>query len=299
MSETIKVNDIQHYCDMIGTQTQHPLIGVVNFSELPPIRYAIPRRLFGYYAIYLKGNRYTALYYGCSKYDYDKGTLVFIAPGQVAGVEEDGEIRQANGYVLMFHPDFLRGTSLEQNIKHYGFFSYDIHEALRLTEQERTIFVECLMRIRDELLHFDEQSKELIIDYIKLTLDYCVRFYKRQFQTGTAVNHDILARLEKLLDNYFNSSISLEKGLPSVQYCAEALCLSSNYLSNLVRKETGISTLKHIHRKTLDIAKERLGDPYKSVNRIAEELGFSSSSHFTNWFKKMTGITPHEYRLSI
>lgn len=297
MSNTVEVNDIQHYCDMIGAQTQHPLVGVVDFSKLQPIRYTIPRRLFGYYAVYLKGNKHTALYYGRSKYDYEEGTLVFIAPGQVAGAEEDGQLRQVKGYVLMFHPDFLRGTSLEQLTKRYSYFSYDTCEALHLTERERTIFVECLMRIQDELLHFDKQSKELIIDYIKLALDYCVRFYDRQFQTRTEANHDILAQLEKLLDDYFLSSAPMEKGLPNVQYCAGQLCLSTNYLSDLVRKETGISALKHIHRKTLDVAKERLVDRSKSVNRIAEELGFSSSSHFTNWFKKMTGVTPHEYRI--
>lgn len=146
----------------------------------------------------------------------------------------------------MFHPDFLRGTSLEQIIKRYSYFSYDTREALHLTERERVVFVECLMRIRDELLHFDEQSKELIIDYIKLTLDYCVRFYDRQFQTRTEANHDILARLEKLLNDYFLSSAPMEQGLPNVQYCADQLCLSTNYLSDLVRKETGISALKHI-----------------------------------------------------
>ena len=203
--------------------------------------------------------------YGRSKYDYEEGTLVFIAPGQVAGMEENEQLRKVNGYVLMFHPDFLRGTSLEQKIKHYSYFSYDTNEALHLTEQERTVFVECLMRIQDELSNFDEQSKDLIVDYITLALDYCIRFYDRQFHTRSIVNHDILARLEKLLDDYFSSSVPLIKGLPNVQYCADELCLSTNYLSDLVRKETGISALKHIHRKTLDVAKVRLADSSKSV----------------------------------
>lgn len=299
MNKTVEVNDIQQYCDMIGAQTQHPLIGVVDFSTLSPIRYTIPRRLFGYYAIYLKGNRQTALYYGRSKYDYEEGTLVFIAPGQIAGAEEDGEIRQVRGHVLMFHPDFLRGTLLEQIMKRYTYFSYDTHEALHLMEREKSVFLYAIGQIQDELQCCDGQSKDLIIDYIKLILDYCVRFYDRQFQTRTEANHDILARMEKLLDDYFNSSNPTEKGLPSVQYCADELCLSTNYLSDLIRKETGISALKHIHRKTLDAAKERLCDRSKSVNCIAEELGFSSSSHFSNWFKKMTGQTPHEYRTPI
>jgi len=296
MSKIVEVNGIQQYCDMIGVKTLHPLVGVVDFSKLPPIRYALPRRLFGYYAVYLKGSKHTSLLYGRSKYDYEEGTLVFIAPGQVAGMEENEQLRKVNGYVLMFHPDFLRGTSLEQKIKHYSYFSYDTNEALHLTEQERTVFVECLMRIQDELSNFDEQSKDLIVDYITLALDYCIRFYDRQFHTRSTVNHDILARLEKLLDDYFSSSVPLIKGLPNVQYCADELCLSTNYLSDLVRKETGISALKHIHRKTLDVVKVRLADSSKSVGRVADELGFSSSSHFTNWFKKMEGCTPNEYR---
>jgi len=299
MSEIVEVNHIQQYCDMIGATTQHPLIGVVDFSKLSPIRYTIPRRLFGYYAIYLKGSKQTSLYYGRSEYDYEEGTLVFIAPGQVVGTEEDGEVRQVKGYVLMFHPDFLHGTLLEQMMKRYSYFSYDIREALHLMEQERTIILYFLNQIQAELVSSDEQSKDLIIDYMKLILDYCVRFYDRQFKTRTITNHDILARLEKLLDDYFSSSLSSKKGLPTVQYCADKLCLSANYLSDLIRKETGISALKHIHRKTLEVAKERLNDQSKSVNQIAYILGFGTPQYFSNWFKKMTGYTPHEYRTSI
>lgn len=281
---------------MIGAEVLHPSVGVIDFSELPPIRYANLRRVSDYYAIYLKGSKYTVLRYGRRIYDYEEGTLVFVAPGQVAGSEDDGAYHQVKGYVLMFHPDLLRDTPLAREMKRYSYFSYDIDEALHLSEKEGEIFVECLERIRSELQHFDGYSTAVVVDYIKLVLDYCVRFYDRQFQTRILENHDILARLEGLLEECFASSCPMEKGLPSVQYCADKLCLSANYLSDLIRKETGISALKHIHLKTLETAKLRLDDKSKSVSQIADELGYSSSQHFSNWFKKMSGCTPNKYR---
>lgn len=298
MEKDIEVKNISQYCNMIGAEVLHPKVGVIDFSKLPPIRFVNLRRMSDYYAIYLKGSKHTALRYGRRIYDYEEGTLVFVAPGQVAGSEEDGAYHQVKGYVLMFHPDLLRDTPLAQTMKHYSYFLYDINEALHLSEAEKEIFVKCLERIRNELLHFDEYSATLVVDYIKLVLDYCVRFYDRQFQTRTIENHDILARLEKLLDEYFSSTLPIEKGLPTVQYCAEKLCLSANYLSDLIRKETGVSALKHIHLKTLQTAKLRLDDKSKSISQIADELGYSSSQHFSNWFKKINGSTPNEYRNS-
>lgn len=296
MQKNAEIKSISQYCNMIGAEILHPLVGVIDFSKLPPIRYANLRRISDYYAIYLKGSKHTALRYGRNIYDYEDGTLVFVAPGQVAGSEDDGAYHQVKGYVLMFHPDLLRKTPLAQAMKHYSYFSYDTTEALHLTEAEKEIFVECLKRIKDELLHFDDYSSTLVVGYIKLVLDYCVRFYDRQFHTRTVENHDILARLEKLLDEYFSSSCLIEEGLPTVQYCADRLCLSANYLGDLIRKETGISALKHIHLKTLEMAKLRLDDKSKSISQIADELGYSSSQHFSNWFKKMNGCTPNEYR---
>lgn len=209
--------------------------------------------------------------------------MSLLPPGQVVGSEEDGAYHQMKGYVLMFHPDLLRDTPLAQTMKRYSYFSYDTNEALHLAESEKDIFVECLERIRNELLHFDEYSTTVVTDYIKLVLDYCVRFYDRQFQTRSIENHDILGRLEKLLDEYFASSLPIEKGLPSVQYCADKLCLSPNYLSDLIRKETGISALKHIHLKTLQTARLRLDDKSKSVSQIADELGYFLRRDFSTY----------------
>ena len=292
-----EIKNIRQYCDMIGAETLHPLVNVVDFAALPPIRYINLHRRVEYYAIYLKESKHTALRYGHSVYDYEEGTLVFIAPGQVVGSEEDGEYHQVKGYALLFQPDLLQGTELAQNMRRYSYFSYDIHEALHLTEQERSIFVDCLIHIQNELRHYDEQSKYLITDYIKLVLDFCVRFYDRQFKTRTIENNNVLARMEKLLDDYFLSSLPVQKGLPTVQYCADKLCISANYLGDRVRKETGISALKHINRKTLEIVKLRLDDQSKSINQVSEQLGFSSPQHFNNWFKKMEGKTPNEYRV--
>ena len=292
----MEIKSISQYCSMIGAEVLHPLVGVVDFSQLPPIRYTNLRRVSDYYAIYLKGSKHTALGYGRRTYDYEEGTLVFVAPGQVAGSEDDGAYHKVKGHVLMFHPDLLRDTPLAQAMKRYSYFSYDINEALHLSEGEREIFLECIGRIRGELLQPDGHSATLVVDYIKLVLDYCVRFYDRQFHTRTTENHDILARMEKLLDDYFLSTRPVVEGLPTVQYCADKLCLSANYLSDLVRKETGISALKHIHLKTLETAKLRLDNTSESISRIAYGLGYSSPQHFSNWFKKMSGCTPNEYR---
>lgn len=281
---------------MVGAQVQHPLVTVIDFSTLPPIRFINLRRVAGYYSIYLKESKYTTLRYGRSVYDFEEGTLVCVAPGQVQGSEEDGLYHKVKGHMLLFHPDLLKGTPLAQAMKHYTYFSYDIHEALHLSEEEKRTVVACMAHIHHELDHFAEDSLTLVLDYIRLVLDFCVRFYNRQFESRTQANHDVLAKLEHLLDDYYQSSLPLEVGAPTVQYCADKLCLSANYLSDLVRRETGLSALKHIHLKTLQVAKQMLNDPTLSVSQIAVQLGFSSPQHFTNWFKKMTGLTPTSYR---
>lgn len=294
--ETDKIWQIADYNAFVGAETLHPLVGVVDFSKLPPIKFENLRRLFGYYAIYLKGPKFTELTYGRRTYDYHEGTLVFFAPGQVAGSNDDGEYHQTKGCVLMFHPDLLKGSYLEQSIKRYTFFSYDVNEALCITEQERKLFLDCLNLIDAELHCGDELSKTLIIDYIKVVLDSCTRFYNRQFSVRKEECKDVLEKFEKLLDSYFEDGTAASDGYPSVQYCAGKLCLSTNYFSDLVKKETGISALKHIHRKMFEVAKQRLLLPGATVNDAAYYLGFRYPQHFSNWFKRMAGMTPNEYR---
>ena len=225
--------------------------------------------------------------------------MLFVAPGQVMGAEDDGKLHQPAGWVLCFHSEFLRKTPLAGLMKEYSYFSYNANEALHLSEQERRTVVDCLVKIKEELQYpVDKHSKSLIADNIKLLLDYCERFYDRQFITRENLNSDILARFETLLDAYFHSGKPATEGLPTVQYCADRLCLSPNYLSDLLKKETGESALKHIQQKTLEMAKERVFNTRKSVSEIAYELGFQYPQHFSRWFKKQVGCTPNEYRIT-
>lgn len=213
------------------------------------------------------------------------------------GSEDDGVLHQPEGWVLALHPELLRGTPLASLIREYSYFSYNANEALHLSEQERKTIIDCMEKIRIELQYpIDKHSKSLIIDNIKLLLDYCIRFYDRQFITRENVNKDILTRFENLLEDYFSSDAPAEKGMPSVQYCADKLCLSANYFSDLCRKETGMSALKHIQQKMFDVAKERVFNVSKSISEISYELGFPYPQHFSRWFKKMAGNTPNEYR---
>lgn len=297
MSKIIRIDHISEYNKIMGVEDQHPLIGFVNCYTLAPIRFA--RKLFGFYAIFVKDTKYGELSYGRNFYDYQEGSVVFIAPGQVMGSEDDGKYHQAKGYVLMFHPELLYGTSLAQGMKDYSFFNYESNEALHLSPSERKIILDCFHKIQEELERpIDRYSKLLIIDTLKLFLDYCSRFYDRQFITRGNINKDILVRFENLLNEYFNSDRPVEIGLPTVQYCAESLNLSTNYFSDLIRKETGATPLKYIHLKVIDIAKTRIFDSSLSLSEIAYGLGFRYTQHFSRFFKNSTGTTPREYRAS-
>ena len=295
MSEITKIDTVQQYCDLFGIEALHPLISIVDCDKMQPIRHG--RRLYNLYAVLLKDTECGTMSYGKSIYDYEKGTVLFAAPGQVMGAEDDGLLHQPAGWALVFHPELLRGTPLAKMMKGYSYFSYNANEALHLSEQERRTVIECVEKIQTELQHpIDKHSKSLIVDNLKLLLDYCVRFYDRQFITRENANHDILSRFENLLDEYFNSDKLAQDGIPSVQYCADKLCLSANYLGDLLKRETGLSALKHIQQKMLDVAKERVFNTQKSVSEISYELGFPYPQHFSRWFKKMAGCTPNEYR---
>ena len=295
MSEITKIDTVQQYCDLFGIEALHPLISIVDCDKMQPIRHG--RRLYNLYAVLLKDTECGTMSYGKSIYDYEKGTVLFAAPGQVMGAEDDGLLHQPAGWALVFHPELLRGTLLAKMMKGYSYFSYNANEALHLSEQERRTVIECVEKIQTELQHpLDKHSKSLIVDNLKLLLDYCVRFYDRQFITRENANHDILSRFENLLDEYFNSDKLAQDGIPSVQYCADKLCLSANYLGDLLKRETGLSALKHIQQKMLDVAKERVFNTQKSISEISYELGFPYPQHFSRWFKKMAGCTPNEYR---
>lgn len=295
MKDILEIPSVVKYNELLGVETPHPLVNVIDLSKAKPMRHFLHN--FGFYAIFLKDVKCGDMRYGRQYYDYQEGTLVCLAPGQIAGIEDNGEVFQPKGYALVFHPDLIRRTSLGHNIKRYSFFSYEANEALHLSESERTLVVECLHNISNELHHsIDSHSKTLITSNIELLLNYCVRFYDRQFITRENVNKDILSKFEQLIDNYFTSDLPLRHGLLSVGYCAEQLHLSANYFGDLIKKETGKTPLEHIRLSLMNIAKERVLNPSHSISEIAYSLGFQYPQHFTRLFKKMVGCTPNEYR---
>lgn len=293
-----KLSDIKtvtEYNDMLGVVTLHPQVSVIDLSKAKPMKHV--RHTFSFYTLYLKDEKNCDLLYGRRSYDYQKGSVICLAPGQVIGIEDTGEVFQPKGWALCFHPDLIAGTSLARSMKEYTFFSYEVNEALHLSERERDIFVDCLDKIQHELEHtIDRHSKRLITIHIETLLDYCLRFYERQFITRTNVNQDIITRFERLLDDYFTKGQAQQNGLPTVKYCAGELCLSPNYFGDLIKKETGKSAQEYIQLKVTEIAKDRVLNPEKSISQIAYELGFQYPQHFTRLFKKLTGYTPNAYR---
>jgi len=295
MEQVNRIDTVGQYNAYVGVDTQHPLISVVNFNEVPTIQHF--RHYIGVYAVFLKNIKCGNMTYGCQPYDYEDGTLVFVSPGQVYGIDSNGQAIKPSGYALVFHPDLIKGTNLGKAIKDYSFFSYNVHEALHLSKKERKTIEDTLTKIAEEIeQNIDKHSKTLIVSNIEVLLNYCMRFYDRQFITRNNVNKDILVRFEELLDSYFASGKAKAEGLPSVAYCADQLHLSPNYFGDLIKKETGNTALDYIQSKLIDEAKSKIFDAERSINDIAGELGFKYQQHFTRLFKLKTGMTPNEYR---
>ena len=278
MGTIVKLDSVQDYNELLGVETLHPLVSVVDFSELESVRHCLKN--FGFYCIFLKHLDCGPLLYGRNRYDYREGTLVFIAPGQVFGIDDGKILYGYKGWCLMFHPDLLRGTSLARRMADYSFFSYSSNEALHMSEREQQIIINCFREIREELQHaIDKHSKQIIAANIEVLLNHCVRFYDRQFVTRENVNKDLLTRFEELLRDYFTSDKPQSLGLPSVAWCADRLHLSANYFGDLIKKETGKSAQEYIQLTTIDRAKELLIEGRKSVSEIAYELGFKYPHH--------------------
>jgi AraC family transcriptional regulator, transcriptional activator of pobA len=291
-----RFNTINDYNVFNNNETLHPLVSVVDLSKAS-LRSG-SKMYFGFYTVFLKDVKCGDLIYGRHTYDYQEGTLVFIAPGQVAGINSNGEIYQPKGYALIFHSDLIHGTSLGRHIQDYTFFGYQSNEALHLSERERKIVLDSFSKIQYELEHaIDKHSKKLIVDNIELFLNYCVRFYDRQFITRDNINFGILERFELLLNEYYQSDRPQTIGLPSVAFCAGDLNLSPSYFGDLIKKATGKTAQEYIQSKIIDIAKEKIFDNSKSVGQIAYELGFKYPQHFTRLFKQRVGQSPHEYRM--
>lgn len=295
MDKIRRFETVNEYNVFNNNETLHPLVSVVDLSKADPRSGSL--MYFGFYTIFLKDVKCGDLHYGRHTYDYQEGTLVFIAPGQVAGIKGNTKMYQPKGYALIFSSDLIHGTPLGEHIKDYTFFTYQSNEALHISERERKIVLDCFSKIAYELEHaIDIHSKNLIVSNIELFLNYCVRFYDRQFITRDKVHKGILERLETLLNTYFQTDKPQIVGLPSVAYCANELHLSAGYFGDLVKKETGKTAQKYIQMKVIDAAKERIFDLNKSVSEIAYELGFKYPQHLTRLFKQKTGMTPNEFR---
>lgn len=295
-----KVDSISEFHKVRGLRPPlHPLISLVDYSAVVHLpEHDKVSWLQSYYSISLKKGVPGKYRYGQSEYDFDEGIMSFFAPNQLLNIEyvqSPPQIKQS-GWILLIHPDFLWGSALVKKIKQYGFFDYSLTEALFLSEREEQIIANLLGTIQQEYqTNIDKFSQNIIISQIELLLNYAERFYERQFITRKIENHALLLRLEEVLDNFFNSE---NEGLPTVQFVADSLNVSPNYLSNSLKSFTGQSTQNHIHEKLIEKAKERLSTTFLSVSEIAYELGFEHPQSFSKLFKSKTSLSPLAFRQS-
>lgn len=297
MDKVIKLDSVDQYNNLYGLETLHPLVSVVDLTKATKSVNHIQMN-YGFYALFLKESKSCDIKYGRKVYDYQEGTIVCFAPGQIAGVNTLEDEVNPPVFGIVFHPDLIRGTSLGKNIKDYSFFSYAVNEALHLSDQEKHIVKDCLKNISIELEHaIDKHSKALIAMNIELLLNYCMRFYERQFITRSSATQDALTQFEQLLNEYYESQLPMQEGLPTVKYFADKICLSPNYFGDMIKKETGKTPQEHIQKKVVELAKEHIAETDETVSQIAYTLGFQYPQHLSRLFKKRVGCTPNEYRM--
>ncbi|WP_281614924.1 helix-turn-helix domain-containing protein [Flammeovirga sp. SubArs3] len=300
MKDILKINSIHEIHEFLGFEKpKHPLVSVLRLGdklqklEVDNIKYAIDL-----FQISLKDNCvFTIQNYGRNSYDYQEGTMIFTAPNQILEFKKNQTVKEDKGWTLCFHPDLIRKSELGKRIEDFSFFSYAINEALHLSDDERETVTDIIHKIENELRNnIDAHSQTLIISNIELLLNYCVRFYDRQFYTRSNLNQDTVADFQTFLKQYYKDEKQLELGIPSVQYCGEQMNLSPKYLSDLLKKETGQSTQDHIHHFIIEKAKNRLLNSKDSASEIAYSLGFEYPQYFSKIFKKKTSMSPNEYR---
>lgn len=294
MSKILKVSNVGDYIRYVGEQEQHPLVGIIDYAALSPVRHSLNN--YGVYGVFMHEHLSVDLTYGCGKYDYrNGGTVICVAPGQIGGKEDNVERIDLDGWALLFHPDFLHGTSLEKEIRHFSFFDYNVNEALHTSSEEFEILASFMRRIKQELEgNRDGMQDAIIVDYISLLLNYCKRFYERQFLTRKIANADTLQRFHAVLEAYYTQENLFQSGLPTVAYCADQLCMSAGYLGDLVRRHTGDTAINYIHRFILQKAKSLLSAG-KTITEVAYDLGFAYPQHLSRLFKKKEGLSPSEY----
>lgn len=293
MSKIRKVDNVSDYSRYLGFDSGHPQVCVIDFAAVSPVRHSL--NSYGVYGIFFHDAADIDLSYGCGKYDYKQGTVICVAPGQIGGKEDNGEMVNLTGWALLFHPDLLRNTSLEKGIREYSFFDYRVNEALHMTDEEHDVLVSLMRQLQVEIARkHDAVQDAIIVNYIGLVLNFCRRFYDRQFLTRRLENTDTLMKFETLLRDYFDGNRQLSQGLPTVQYCADELCMSANYFGDLIKRMTGSTAGSHIRRYVIQRAKDALAGG-SGVSQVAYGLGFEYPQHFSKMFRQQTGMTPTEY----
>ena len=294
MSKILKVDKPSDYSSWLGQTDPNELISVINYSKISPVRHSLNN--YGVYGLFLQGKEEGMdLIYGAGKYDYSEGTLICVAPGQIGGMEDNGELVNLSGWAVLFHPDILQGTGLEKDIKNFSFFDYRINEALHMTSEERDVMVAIMRQLENELrFETDSMQNRIIVGFINILLRYAQRFYNRQFVSRTVLNNDTLSKFEKLLKDYFEQEKQLKAGVPTVQYCSEQLNMSPSYLSDVIKKTTGQTANYYIKQYVIQLAKNRLVSGMNS-SEVAYSLGFDYPQHFARTFKRITGVTPTQY----
>lgn len=284
-----------HQASNLG-KPKNPLISIVDMGKfLVKEEWVNNRYTSDLYTITLK-DASCGLEYGRNTYDFQEGVMSFIAPGQVYSITSKPD-QKINGWMLNFHPELIRNTPLGEKIEHYNFFSYDVHEALHLSEQEQNTVTDCIRMIDEEIQErIDKHSTNVIASGLEFFFNFCVRFYERQFNTRASENKDILSKVERLLKQYYTAGITANISLPTVGYLAENVNLSSGYLSDLLKNETGKTAKDHINLFIVERAKDLLAIGQQSVSEVAYDLGFDYPQHFSKMFKTKTGMSPSEYR---
>ena len=294
--EEVFINTVQDFNDYQGMDTLHPLVSVVHVENTEHIKECVMH--YGLYAIYLKENKGCKLSYGRTPYDFDEMTVTSFAPGQVVRVEPNPDVPFAKFTALVFHPDLLNRTALGTQMSRYEFFGYSSTEALHLSAQEVEVFQGVLAMIEQELHRaIDKHTRELIVSNIELLLNYCLRFYDRQFITREEINHGVVIKFLTLLDEYMNDKAKYE-GLPTVAYFADKCCLSNGYFGTLVKTETGRTAKDLINDRVLAKAKELLQSETITITEVSQRIGFEYPQHFVRFFKSLTGKTPSQWRVA-
>ena len=294
MKNILHVSDPNVYASYLNAPVLHPLVSVIHYDEVSPIRTSMNR--YGVYGLFVQKNFPKNLTYGMKMFDAEEGSIIAVEPGQIGGKEDDGERIFISGWVLMFSPELLHGTDLESRMKDYHFFSYFATETLKMEPSEWGRITQLLSQMRHELQENSDSAvlRSVILGYIRLILEYCNRIYLRQLSKEDKSSSDILKRFHNLLREYYLDGRQLDRGVPSVRYCADQLAYSARYLGDVIHKATGGTAISYIHSFVTEQGKNLLMNG-NNINETAHLLGFDYPHHFTRLFRKVTGITPTEF----